>query len=71
MINLVKILLLSGFIQFIVISAKGQMNGALFMLEDNFYAQIQNPSFMRQDNSVTIALPGFAGFSFRNDASLV
>ncbi len=51
------------------ISVTAQSNGGLFMLQDNFYAQLQNPSFMQDDESLIIAVPGFSGFSFRNEAN--
>ena len=56
---------MAGFIR----SASAQVNGALFMFQDNLYAQIQNPSFMRDDESIIVAVPGFSGFSLRNEAN--
>ncbi len=44
----------------------GQTTGALMLLPDNFYAQMMNPSFMRDDKATEIAVPGLAGLSFKN-----
>jgi hypothetical protein len=46
-----------------------QITGSLFMLPDNFYAQIYNPSYMRTDNATEISIAGFGGFSFINQGS--
>ncbi|HRX12242.1 MAG TPA: DUF5723 family protein, partial [Draconibacterium sp.] len=46
-----------------------QINGSLFMLPDNFYAQMYNPSYMRTDNATEISIPGFAGLTFINQGS--
>ncbi len=46
-----------------------QISGSLFMLADNFYAQMANPSYMRYDEATAFAVPGLGGFSFRNSAS--
>lgn len=69
----------SGFIQLLFIfvflntglevDLVAQNSGSLFMLPDNFYAQMMNPSYMRNDEAIEIAIPGFAGFSFGNSAS--
>ncbi len=42
------------------------MNSSLFLLPDNFYAQMLNPSFMRTDEGRIYAFPGMAGFTIRN-----
>lgn len=47
-------------------NGKAQVSGSLFMLRDNFYAQMQNPSYMRGDELTVISMPGFSGLSFGN-----
>lgn len=46
-----------------------QVSGSLFLIPDNFYAQILNPSFMRHDEAIQIAVPGLAGFSLSNQGN--
>jgi hypothetical protein len=46
-----------------------QINGSLFMLPNNFYAQMYNPSYMRDDDATEISFAGFAGLSFINQGS--
>ncbi len=47
----------------------GQINGSLFMLPNNFYAQMYNPGYMRTDKAIEISIAGLGGFSFMNDGS--
>ncbi len=49
-----------------IFELKGQVPGSLFMLHENFHAQIVNPSYQRDDNAVIIAFPALAGFAVRN-----
>ncbi len=49
-------------------SGWSQNTGALFMLQDNYQAQILNPSFFNEE-SVVFALPGLAGASFSNESN--
>jgi hypothetical protein len=44
----------------------GQINGSLFMLPNNFYAQMYNPAYMRTDQAIEISIAGLSGFSFMN-----
>jgi hypothetical protein len=44
----------------------GQINGSLFMLPNNFYAQMYNPAYMRTDKAIEISIPGLGGFSLMN-----
>lgn len=46
-----------------------QVSGSLFLIPDNFYAQMLNPSFMRHDEAIQIAVPGLAGFSLSNQGN--
>lgn len=46
-----------------------QTTGSLFMFQDNFHAQMINPSYMRNDKAIVVAVPGFAGFSFGNSSN--
>lgn len=46
-----------------------QYSGSLFMLRDNFYAQMLNPSYMRSDDATEIAVLGLAGLSFINSGN--
>ena len=46
-----------------------QISGSLFMTPDNFYAQMFNPSFMRNDKVIEISVAGLGGFSFANKGS--
>ena len=45
-----------------------QNEGFLFMLPDNYQAQILNPSYFNNEGTI-LALPGFAGLSLSNDAN--
>jgi hypothetical protein len=47
----------------------GQITGSLFMLPDNFYAQMYNPSYMRTDKAIEVSFAGLGGFSFINQGS--
>ena len=55
----------------LMIFGKGfaQVTGSLFMLPNNFYAQMYNPSYMHTDNATEISIAGFGGFSFINQGS--
>jgi hypothetical protein len=46
-----------------------QISGSLFMLPNNFYSQMNNPSYMRTDNAIEFSVAGLAGFSFINQGS--
>ena len=46
-----------------------QITGSLFMLPNNFYAQMYSPSYMRTDDAIEISIAGFAGLSFINQGS--
>lgn len=46
-----------------------QNSGSLFMIPNNFYAQMLNPSFIRDDDATEFALPVFGGFSFQYSGS--
>ncbi len=43
-----------------------QLPGHLFLLDDNFHAQITNPSYQRNDDGVIIAFPGLSGLALGN-----
>ena len=43
-----------------------QITGSLFMLPNNFYAQMYNPSYMRTDKAIEISVAGLGGFSLMN-----
>ena len=51
------------------LKSSAQISGSLFMLPNNFYAQMMNPSYLRSDDAKELAIPGLAGFSFGNSAS--
>jgi hypothetical protein len=51
------------------LKTNAQTTGSLFMLQDNFRSQMINPSFMRFDDVVVIAIPGLAGGSFGNSGN--
>lgn len=55
----------------LLLNGKGfsQISGALFMLPDNFYAQMYNPAYMRNDKAIEISVAGLAGFSFLNQGN--
>jgi hypothetical protein len=46
-----------------------QISGSQFMLPNNFYTQMYNPSYMHTDEATEISIPGFAGLSFINQGS--
>ncbi|HSH19602.1 MAG TPA: DUF5723 family protein [Draconibacterium sp.] len=46
-----------------------QITGSLFMLPNNFYAQMYNPAYMRTDEAIEISIAGLGGFSFMNQGS--
>ena len=46
-----------------------QITGSLFMLRNNFYSQIYNPSYMRTDKAIEFSVTGLGGFSFINQGS--
>ncbi len=47
----------------------GQITGSLFMLPNNFYAQMYNPAYMRSDKAIEISITGLGGFSFLNQGN--
>lgn len=47
----------------------GQINGSLFMMPGNFYAQMYNPAYMRTDKAISISFAGLGGLSFINQGS--
>lgn len=47
-----------------------QISASLFMMPDNFYGQMANPSYMRSDDATTIAVPFLSGFSFGNHGNI-
>lgn len=47
----------------------GQYQGSLLMLRDNFHARMMNPSFLRDDEAIEIAVPVLGGFSFFHAAN--
>lgn len=47
-----------------------QVSAPLFMMPDNFYSQMANPSYMRSDDATTIAFPLLSGFSFGNHGNV-
>lgn len=49
--------------------AVSQINGSLFIMPDNFYAQIYNPGYFRTDGAVAFSFAGFAGASFINQGN--
>ncbi len=49
--------------------AFSQATGSMFMLQDNFQSQMLNPSYMRNDNAVVIAIPGLAGATIGNNGN--
>lgn len=46
-----------------------QISGSLFMLPNNFYSQMYNPSYMRTDKAIEFSVAGLAGFSFINQGN--
>jgi hypothetical protein len=50
-------------------NSNAQITGTLFMLPNNFYAQMYNSSYMRNDNATEVSIAGFAGLSFINQGS--
>ena len=64
--KIIVLLLLS-----LLLNGKGfsQISGSLFMLPDNFYAQMYNPAYMRNDKAIEISVAGLAGFSFLNQSN--
>lgn len=46
--------------------AVAQLPGHLYLLTDNFHAQITNPSYQRNDDEVIIAIPGLSGLVLGN-----
>jgi hypothetical protein len=51
------------------IRSLAQITGSLFMLPNNFYAQMYNPSYIRTDKAIEISVAGLGGFSFVNQGS--
>lgn len=47
-----------------------QVSGGLYLLPDNYEAQIINPAFMRTDEAQILAFPGFGGLTFNNSANV-
>lgn len=47
-----------------------QVSAPLFMMPDNFYGQMANPAYMRNDDATTIAVPLMSGFSFGNHGNV-
>ncbi len=54
---------------FITEKSFAQITGSLFMLPNNFYAQIYNPAYMRTDKAIEFSVAGLGGFSFINQGS--
>jgi len=50
-------------------SGFAQITGSLFMLRNNFYSQMYNPSYMRTDKAIEFSVAGLGGFSFINQGS--
>ncbi|GEM_PF-2521280 len=50
-------------------SGFSQIPGSLFMVSDNFYSQMYNPSYMRSDKAIEISVLGLGGFTFMNQGS--
>ena len=50
-------------------SSFAQITGSLFMLPNNFYAQMYNPSYMRTDKAIEFSVAGLGGFSFLNQGN--
>lgn len=48
------------------VRSTAQTASSLFLLEDNFHSQMMNPSYMGENDAITIAIPGLAGGSFGN-----
>ncbi len=46
-----------------------QAAGSLFMLKNNFHAQLLNPSFMRTDDAIVISIAGMAGATVGNSGN--
>lgn len=59
-------LLLNGIICNNVFS---QTTGSMYMLQENFYSQMLNPSYMRNDKAFVIAVPGLAGATIGNSGN--
>jgi hypothetical protein len=57
------------FLPLFIFKGNAQYPGSLMMLPDNFYSQTMNPAYMRTDKAITVAVPGLAGFSFKNTGS--
>ncbi len=51
------------------IKLMAQSSGSLYMLPNNFYAQMLNPAFMRDDDATAFSVPALGGFSFQHSAS--
>jgi len=49
--------------------SNGQISGSLFMDSNNFYAQMYNPAYARNDNAISFSIAGMAGFSFMNQGN--
>lgn len=61
-----KIISVLVFTLILVNQSFSQVPGSLFLLPDNFYSQMLNPSFMRHDNAIQFSIPGVAGFYASN-----
>lgn len=46
-----------------------QIAGSQFMLPNNFYAQMYNPAYMRNDKAIEVSIAGLGGFTFMNQGS--
>ncbi len=58
------------FLNIFVCKVSAQYPGALMMFQDNFYSQMMNPAYMRNDEATVLSVPGLAGLSFKNSGSI-
>jgi hypothetical protein len=66
----IKIRLVLVFLSVLLSNAAiAQIPGSLFMTPNNFYAQMFNPSYMRNDKAIEISVAGLGGFAFGNQGS--
>ncbi len=63
---LLFILVLNGITSKLAFS---QATGSLYMFQDNFYSQILNASYLRNDKALEIAIPGLAGATLGNSGN--
>jgi len=65
-----QLLLCLTFLFMLKVSKVNSQNaGSLFMFPDNYRAQMLNPSLMRNDGAIILAVPGLAGISIDNDGN--